>query len=935
MICKGYTSKSTNCTRKTNGVETFCNLHQYQLNFTDNEFEEIKSNSGKFMACPKCHRWCFAFEGNKCLSCKVIEKKSNAKQTEKKKEKLKCIGLDRTNKQCRNYAIEETNFCNKHKYMHELGYTEDDMSKTISCSTCHMHYILGDFKTCSNCRDVRGQGRQLVDNSKQVICKFEGCIFKIDTDDAQNYPEYCGKHQGDAKLEDLQGIAEEKGLKLCANDKRCLNMLKKDDPFQTCAECREKDRVYAAKKKNGIKIQTKSKDELIKDDTNYENELMKKMNEEKEKNKNKKRIVHDWSLLTDENEEINKAINKVDEKYKLIANKEENKELYYDSENNISELHEEKQFEEETKKKAQKEIKEHRYHGCQGYDRNYNQCKTLTKRVVNGFCNDHQYFLTELTEEEVDDIINHTHYTSVTQCSTRECGHWHNEETKTCYRCLERGKVKDHKPERIEYRKNWRENNPERTMIYDLTQKEKEMKELDYHAKEAAYAKTYRANNKDKIQEANEKKKNDIYERLKILKRRAKANKIPWALKDDDALFMISSLCHYCNSKTKGACNSIDRMYSDKGYELNNCVSCCDICNYIKNTIDYDDFLKIVEHICFYNKLHLNAHCNYKCNRDCVTNGFSSYRSSAKTRGKPFWITKDEFYFVIQENCYICGKKNLRNENGEITNYNGVDRFDNNVGYVFDNCKACCNSCNMMKLDYDYDLFLEKILNIFINICVNNNYYPNSEENKKIPSKSLTKNYIKKSKDQRQQEHKENIEKQKQNTIAKHTNKEWIAMHAKEHADKKKSKTKIMVNNENDIDDITQEEFDKIDDNINNKKQLSVTKNLEHPIEILKKKQPKLTEEELKEHHAQNQKTYEDKQKIQLGDEDFKKHQALKKKQQDDIKRLELGDEEFKRQNALKAKITRDKRRLKLGDKEFKRQEALKQAMRRVNKHNT
>lgn len=56
--------------------------------------------------------------------------------------------------------------------------------------------------------------------------------------------------------------------------------------------------------------------------------------------------------------------------------------------------------------------------------------------------------------------------------------------------------------------------------------------------------------------------------------------------------------CHYCgdNIKTVG----IDRIDSDVGYVIDNCVSCCSTCNYMKRNLSQPDFLeqckKIIEH---------------------------------------------------------------------------------------------------------------------------------------------------------------------------------------------------------------------------------------------------------------------------------------------------------------------------------------------------
>ncbi|HEC67150.1 MAG TPA: hypothetical protein ENI23_17875 [bacterium] len=41
----------------------------------------------------------------------------------------------------------------------------------------------------------------------------------------------------------------------------------------------------------------------------------------------------------------------------------------------------------------------------------------------------------------------------------------------------------------------------------------------------------------------------------------------------------------------------LDRVDNKKGYELENCVPCCKICNSMKMTMDKDEFLKHIKRI--------------------------------------------------------------------------------------------------------------------------------------------------------------------------------------------------------------------------------------------------------------------------------------------------------------------------------------------------
>jgi len=76
--------------------------------------------------------------------------------------------------------------------------------------------------------------------------------------------------------------------------------------------------------------------------------------------------------------------------------------------------------------------------------------------------------------------------------------------------------------------------------------------------------------------------------------------------------FLTSSPCHYCGvigaSATKAkptsngayVSNGIDRKNSDIGYTIENCVPCCPICNLMKRSLPYNDFLAHVKRIYYH-----------------------------------------------------------------------------------------------------------------------------------------------------------------------------------------------------------------------------------------------------------------------------------------------------------------------------------------------
>jgi len=80
---------------------------------------------------------------------------------------------------------------------------------------------------------------------------------------------------------------------------------------------------------------------------------------------------------------------------------------------------------------------------------------------------------------------------------------------------------------------------------------------------------------------------------------------------------------------------------------------------------------------------------------------YNNYKSNAKTRGHTFDLTREDFESFLKQSCYYCGRTEsnsfLNRKTGETYLYNGIDRMDNSIGYVLENCVACCSDCNYAK----------------------------------------------------------------------------------------------------------------------------------------------------------------------------------------------------------------------------------------------
>ena len=83
-------------------------------------------------------------------------------------------------------------------------------------------------------------------------------------------------------------------------------------------------------------------------------------------------------------------------------------------------------------------------------------------------------------------------------------------------------------------------------------------------------------------------------------------------------------------------------------------------------------------------------------------------RKSSKSRNRNYeWaLTNLEAAELLVGNCHYCNHKSEHKEDLESINpYNGVDRYDNNLGYTIANSVSCCRWCNRAKHIMSIDEF--------------------------------------------------------------------------------------------------------------------------------------------------------------------------------------------------------------------------------------
>lgn len=92
-----------------------------------------------------------------------------------------------------------------------------------------------------------------------------------------------------------------------------------------------------------------------------------------------------------------------------------------------------------------------------------------------------------------------------------------------------------------------------------------------------------------------------------------------------------------------------------------------------------------------------------------------SHRHGAKRRGIEDTLTDEKVFELHASNCFYCdsppSNKKSDGYNGDYL-YNGIDRVDNNQGYVSTNCVPCCKYCNVAKGTQTTRDFLLRSINI-------------------------------------------------------------------------------------------------------------------------------------------------------------------------------------------------------------------------------
>jgi hypothetical protein len=296
---------------------------------------------------------------------------------------------------------------------------------------------------------------------------------------------------------------------------------------------------------------------------------------------------------------------------------------------------------------------------------------------------------------------------SKSRCSNCKCFRDSNEfigkrgvPVKRCQKCRDKDDLQKQRPDVVAKRNK---RNKEKKYYEDWRKKKREENEREYLDHQASVHKKWRTKNKVHLAKW---QTQDFRTRFYAIKRQAQVKGIVWKgdLTDQLGYQLMASACFYCAFFSEESLNGIDRLDNSGCYEASNVVSCCQPCNFIKCCLDPNTFISRCKHISF--NFQGPGCFNHDAWSDSNCALYKEYIKRSAKKDLEFALTKEQFQHLSSGNCFYCNKSNTS------THSNGLDRKNNEVGYVVENCVSCCGECNQMKgsmSDTDFILNCQRV----------------------------------------------------------------------------------------------------------------------------------------------------------------------------------------------------------------------------------
>jgi hypothetical protein len=575
-----------------------------------------------------------------------------------------CRGKKNLNSQCKNQVVDDENYCEKHLYF--KTYTEDMMKNLRKCIRCANMFYYESLKQCPPCTEHSKEKSNKISIERKKLIKCEG-ITKEGTNCTYNQlqnSKYCCNHQY------MNDYTEDmiKNLRQCSCCKsyRYFNSI-----YSTCDECRE----YRHNERLGIKSCRSSlptcKKEGCKNKVNTDGEYCGKhrtlqLREDAEK---------DGYKLCGGNHSCMNRI-KIESKHThcdecLQKHRDEDKMRYQKEKQDVEEFNSEHDDMMKCIKCGKEFNVDERVKDIHGNISN--KCKDCFKK-----------------QQDIESKRPERH---------REWAKEHQEFLKN--------------PERVAKKKQWKKDNVVKIREYWRNYRKMLQEKLgtdEYHALMAEKMRSYWERNPEKKDMRNDKARRSVSERFGYYTYSAGIRKKEWTdeMTQDYCESLFKSQCHYCGKKyvPNGYLLGIDRVDNTKGYCIDNCVACCDVCNYMKRTHSKDNFIKMCMHI--YCKLFDETSNMYpdifKGRKTMPT--FEEYIVSASKRNIDITLNSEDHIRIMNQCCYVCGHIDKKED------YNGIDRIDSDKAYQRNNCKACCATCNYLKNDLSIIEFISHVIKI-------------------------------------------------------------------------------------------------------------------------------------------------------------------------------------------------------------------------------
>ena len=259
------------------------------------------------------------------------------------------------------------------------------------------------------------------------------------------------------------------------------------------------------------------------------------------------------------------------------------------------------------------------------------------------------------------------------------------------------------KPERKEVKQAWKDENYDKVATYWIDARKRAIEtDLEgYLKKNAEQAKKWRDANPEKVKEMKQQRVNCMESQYGVYQTSAKMKNLDFKIPLETFIEYVQMPCYYCGIIQEKGFNGLDRLDSSAHYTVENCVSCCERCNWMKGSLSPSVFVHRVEHIL--TNLRLVEGVLYPTEFENSTNVFYyEYKKRALQRNWAFELSDAQFSLIIIQPCYLCGKEQSDNHK------NGIDRVDNTTGYVEGNVQSCCWNCNYMKRDFVYENLMTK-----------------------------------------------------------------------------------------------------------------------------------------------------------------------------------------------------------------------------------